>query len=155
MLLAKDLGARILGMKIPVQRLDPELPLPQRSHPGDAGIDLYARETCKLESGERTLMPTGIAVAVPDGHVGLVSPRSGLAIREGLSVVNGPGIVDSGYRGELKVVLVNLGQEPIAITRSDRIAQLVITPVLTSDVEEVDELPTTSRGAGGFGSTGS
>ncbi len=141
-------------MKIPVHRLDPGLPLPERSHPGDAGFDLCAREDAKLGTGERVLMPTGVAVAVPDGFVGLVSPRSGLAIRHGLSVVNGPGVVDSGYRGELKVVLINLGQEPIAISRGDRIAQLVITPTPAVDLVEVTELPPSPRGAGGFGSTG-
>ena len=141
-------------MKIPVQRLDPALPLPMRAHPGDAGLDLLAREDAALQPGERTLMPTGIAVAIPEGFVGLVSPRSGLAIREGLSVVNGPGVVDSGYRGELKVVLINLGHDVISIKRGERIAQIVVAPVLAADLVEVEELPPSRRGEDGFGSTG-
>ena len=100
------------------------------------------------------IVPTGVAVAVPEGHAGLVTPRSGLAARSGISVVNGPGLLDSGYRGEIKVILINLGQEMVEIARGDRIAQLVVVPVATQEFEVVDELPESSRGAGGFGSTG-
>lgn len=141
-------------MKIPLIRLDADLPVPERAHPGDGAVDLRSTESFTLLPGERRLAPTGIAIAIPDGHAGLVVPRSGLAIRHGLSVVNGPGLVDSGYRGELKVVLINLGEEPIDIQRGDRIAQLMVVPVAAVDFVEVDELPDSSRGGGGFGSTG-
>jgi dUTP pyrophosphatase len=105
--------------------------------------------------GERVVMPTGIAVAIPAGHAGLVTPRSGLAARYGLGVVNGPGLVDSGYRGEIKVILINQGSEPVEIARGDRIAQLVVVPVVEQSFEVVDELPASMRGEGGLGSTGS
>ena len=141
-------------MKIPVRRLDSLLPLPGHSHDGDAGVDLHARESGVLEPGERAMVPTGIAVAIPDGYVGLVAPRSGLAVRHGISVVNGPGIVDSGYRGEIKVVLVNLGDEPWRYERGDRVGQLVVVAYETQDLYEVEELPDSGRGEGGFGSTG-
>ncbi|NNF70322.1 MAG: dUTP diphosphatase [Acidimicrobiia bacterium] len=141
-------------MKIPLIRLDAGLPAPERSHPGDGAVDLRSREDVRLDPGERQMVPTGVAVAIPDGHAGLVVPRSGLAAREGLSVVNGPGLVDSGYRGELKVILINLGSEPIEIERGDRIAQLMVIPIVAPDFVEVDELPDSSRGDGGFGSTG-
>jgi dUTP pyrophosphatase len=108
-----------------------------------------------LKPGERAVVPTGIAVALPDGYAGLVTPRSGLAVRTGVTVLNGPGLVDSGYRGELMVPLVNLGNEPVELVRGERIAQLVVTPVVTQEFVEVDELPDSSRGDGGFGSTGS
>lgn len=143
-----------LGVQVTVRRLDRGLPLPTRAHPGDAGLDLRAAEPVALEPGARALVPTGLAVAIPEGHAGLVVPRSGLAARHGISVVNGPGLIDTGYRGELKVILINLGQEAVAFDRGERIAQLVIIPVFVGDVVEVDELPTTERGAGGFGSTG-
>ncbi len=141
-------------MKIPLQRLDPALPVPSPAHPGDAGADLYARVTTVLAPGERTLIPTGIAVAIPEGHVGLVSPRSGLALRNGISIVNTPGIVDSGYRGELQVIAVNLGDRPVTFNRGDRIAQLVVVPYVAAVFEPVSELPASVRGADGFGSTG-
>ena len=141
-------------MKIPVRRLDPELPLPRRAHPGDAGVDLYAREDTKLESGEWAAIPTGLAVAIPIGYVGLVAPRSGLAARHGLSVVNGPGVVDSGYRGEVKVLLINHGDSSVLLERGERIAQLVVTPVSAVEFEAVDELPASVRGDAGFGSSG-
>ncbi len=141
-------------MKIPLLRLDPALPVPGPAHPGDAGVDLYARVTTSLEPGERGLVPTGVAVAIPEGHVGLVSPRSGLAIRNGVSIVNTPGVVDSGYRGELQVIAVNLGDEPVTFHRGDRIAQLVVVPFVTPVFEAVAELPGSARGADGFGSTG-
>ncbi len=142
-------------MKIPLQRLDNGLPVPAHAHPGDGGIDLCARSACELGPGERGLVATGIAVAIPDGYAGFVTPRSGLAARHGISVVNGPGLVDAGYRGEIKVVLVNLSSEAFVIERGDRIAQLVVVPVAVQDFEVVDELRATRRGSGGFGSTGS
>jgi dUTP pyrophosphatase len=141
-------------MKIPVLRLDEQLPLPAHAHPGDGGTDLMARNRVALEPGERALVPTGIAVAIPVGYAGLVTPRSGLAVRHGLTVLNGPGLVDSGYRGELKVTLVNLGAEPAVLERGDRIAQLVVVPVETQELTPVTELPESARGSGGFGSTG-
>lgn len=141
-------------MQIPLQRLDGELPIPAHAHPGDAGVDLYARESVRLDTGERAVVPTGIAVAIPDGFAGLVTPRSGLAARHGISVVNGPGLVDSGYRGEIKVVLVNLSNEPFEIERGDRIAQFVVIPVAVQELVPVEELPESTRGSGGFGSTG-
>ncbi len=137
-----------------MHRLDPGLPVPRHAHEGDAGADLYAREPVTLSPGERRLVPTGVAVAIPAGHVGLVTPRSGLAVRSGIGIVNAPGIVDSGYRGELAVLLVNHGDQPVAIERGDRIAQLVVVAVASIEFEEVDELDDTTRGAGGFGSTG-
>jgi len=142
-------------MKIPVQRLDAGLPVPAHAHPGDGGVDLYARDAAELAPGQRTVVATGIAVAIPDGHAGFVTPRSGLAARYGISVVNGPGLVDAGYRGEIKVVLVNLSGEAFVIERGDRIAQLVVVPVAVQEFVVVDELPATTRGSGGFGSTGS
>lgn len=137
-----------------VRRLDPDVPLPSYAHPGDAGLDLASAEDRVLEPGERVALSTGIAVAVPDGWVGLVHPRSGLSLRDGVTVVNAPGTVDSGYRGELKVLLVNLGDRPVEITRGERVAQLVLQRVGHAVVEEVDDLDDTARGAGGFGSTG-
>ena len=137
-----------------LKRLDPELPPPRHAHPGDAGVDLHARHEVRLDPGARASVPTGIAVAIPEGHVGLVAPRSGLAARHGIGVVNAPGIVDSGYRGEIKVILVNHGSEPIRLERGDRIAQLIVVPVATVEMIDVEELPSSERGAGGFGSTG-
>ena len=141
-------------MKIPVRRLDPLLPLPEHAHEGDAGVDLFAREAGRLAPGERAMIPTGIAVAIPAGHVGLVAPRSGLAVRHGISVVNGPGIIDSGFRGEINVVAVNLGEELWEYGRGDRVGQLVVVPFEEQDLYEVEELPPSGRGEGGFGSTG-
>lgn len=141
-------------MEILIQLLDDGLPVPQSAHPGDAGVDLGARTAATLEPGGRAAIPTGVAVAIPDGHAGLVVPRSGLAARHGISVVNGPGLIDSGYRGEIQVVLVNLGAEPFVIERGDRIAQLVVVPVVEPAFRVVDELPESRRGADGFGSTG-
>lgn len=141
--------------EILIRRLDPELPLPAYAQPGDAGADLYAREDVTLEPGERKLVPTGIAIALPEGYVGLVHPRSGLAHRVGLSIVNAPGTIDSGYRGEIKVSLVNLDtQVPIKLNRGDRIAQLVIQRYETATFVETAELPDSVRGEGGHGSTG-
>lgn len=140
---------------IAVKRLDPDLPLPHRAHPEDAGADLYSAEDVTLQPGERALIGTGIAIALPVGTVGLIHPRSGLAAKQGLSIVNTPGTVDAGYRGELKVCLINTDRsEPIVITRGMRIAQLVVQRVELASFQEVDELDETVRGAGGYGSTG-
>ena len=138
-----------------VTRLDPGVPLPVRQHAGDAGIDLHAAEGVTLKPGERASMGTGLAIALPPGTAGFVLPRSGLAARHGLSIVNAPGLIDEGYRGEVRVLLVNLDpSEPIEIARGDRIAQLVVQRVETPAVREVDALPGSDRGAGGFGSSG-
>ncbi len=138
-----------------IQRLDPGLPLPSYAHPGDAGADLCTREDVTLAPGERRLVPTGVALALPDGYVALVHPRSGLAHKHGLSIVNAPGTVDAGYRGEIQVSLVNLDPAtPIVLKRGDRIAQLVIQEFVSAEFVEVDELPGSARGTGGHGSTG-
>lgn len=143
------------GPRLAVRRLDPALPLPSYARPGDAGLDLYARESVTLKPGARALVPTGVAIALPDGHVGLVHPRSGLAARHGVTLVNAPGTIDAGYRGEIKVVLANTDvHDPVVLERGSRIAQLVVQRVETVQVIEVDALPDSARGAGGFGSTG-
>ena len=129
--------------------------LPVRAHAGDAGLDLAACEAADLPPGARVAVPTGWAVAIPQGMAGLVVPRSGNALRHGLTVANAPGLIDSGYRGELKVILVNLGDQPVRVEEGDRIAQLVVTPVATGSAVQVDDLPgSDGRGQGGFGSTG-
>lgn len=136
-------------------RLDPDLPLPAYAHPGDAGADLRTTVDVRLAPGERALVPTGVALAVPQGYVALVHPRSGLAARHGLSVLNTPGTVDAGYRGEVKVLLVNLDpREPLELRRGDRVAQLVVQRVEQVRFVEVDTLPGSERGDGGYGSTG-
>lgn len=138
-----------------VKRLDPGLPLPHRAHSADAGADLYAAESVTLAPGERALVGTGIALAIPEGYVGLVHPRSGLAAKQGLSIVNAPGTIDAQYRGEIKVCLINLDpRNSIDIERGTRIAQLVIQRVELVEFYEVDELDETERGTGGHGSTG-
>ena len=138
-----------------VKQLDPGLPLPSYAHPGDAGADLCSAVEVVLEPGERTLVSTGIAIALPTGFVGLVHPRSGLAARHGISIVNAPGTIDAGYRGEVKVCLINTDRtRSFTVNRGDRIAQLVIQRVHTADFVLADELDDTSRGAGGYGSTG-
>jgi dUTP pyrophosphatase len=137
-----------------VRRLDPDLPLPTYAHPGDAGLDLHAADTTTLQPGQRALVPCGIAIAIPDGHVGLVHPRSGLAVDHGLTLLNAPGTIDAGYRGEVKVLLINHGDTPVEIRHGQRVAQLLLLPVAAVDVREVDRLDVTSRGSGGFGSTG-
>src|SRR5262245_31653566 len=143
------------GLRIAVRRLDPELPLPSYAHPGDAGLDLFAAQAVTLAPGERAMVPTGLAVAIPEGHAGFVHARSGRAAREGLALVNAPGVVDAGYRGEIKVILVNLDRErPIDIHRGDRIAQLLILRVERAALDVVDALPSSERGDGGHGSTG-
>lgn len=140
---------------ISVKRLDPGVPMPHRAHPEDAGADLHSAEDVVLQPGERALVGTGIAIALPVGTVGLIHPRSGLAAKQGLSIVNTPGTVDAGYRGELKVCLLNTDRhEPIHITRGMRIAQLVVQRVELVEFEEVEQLDETQRGAGGYGSTG-
>lgn len=142
-------------VSIQIRRLDPDAPLPAYAHPGDAGADLCTMADVRLEPGERALVPTGISIALPQGYVGLVHPRSGLATRCGLSIVNTPGTVDSGYRGELKVTLVNLDRhDAIVLRRGDRIAQLVVQRVEQARFVVVDELPPSARGDGGHGSTG-
>ena len=148
-----DTGER--GLTLSVQRLDADLPLPRYAHPGDAGLDLHARHDVTLKPGERAVVETGVAVALPPGCVGLVHPRSGLAARHGLALVNAPGTIDEGYRGQVKVILVNLDPaEPVILARGERIAQLVVQRVEKVRVAEVSNLPGTTRGAGGFGSTG-
>ena len=140
---------------MPVLRLDPDLPLPAYAHPGDAGADLVTAVDVTLRPGERALVPTGIAMAVPAGYVALVHPRSGLAARHGLSIVNTPGTIDAGYRGEVKVLLVNHDPgEPIELRRGDRVAQLVFQRVEQAAFAEVEVLPDSVRGDGGYGSTG-
>ncbi len=141
--------------ELPVRRLDPGLPLPAYAHPGDAGADLRAAEEIVLPPGGRATVGTGIAIAVPDGYAAFVHPRSGLAARHGVTVVNAPGTVDAGYRGEVKVVLLNTDpSEPFTVRRGDRIAQLVVQPVTRVQFLDAAELPPTPRGEGGFGSTG-
>jgi dUTP pyrophosphatase len=140
---------------IALRRLDPELPLPSYAHPGDAGADLFTTVDLTLAPGERAMVPTGIAIALPEGYVALVHPRSGLAARHGVSIVNTPGTVDAGYRGEIKVLLVNLDPAtPVTLARGDRIAQLVIQRFESASFVEVDHLPASERGSGGYGSTG-
>jgi dUTP pyrophosphatase len=141
-------------MKIPFLSLDPELPAPAAAHQGDAGLDLRTREDVVLPPGTWAMVPTGIAVAIPIGHAGLVAPRSGLAARLGIGVVNGPGVVDAGYRGELKVILINHGDQDVRLRRGDRVAQLVVVPIAAVELVQVAELPDSERGDGGFGSTG-
>ena len=142
-------------MRVEVQRLDPGLPVPAYAREGDAGLDLYAAESVTLAPGARVAVGTGIAVAIPPGCAGFVLPRSGLALRHGLSLVNTPGLIDAGYRGEIRVVLINHDREAtVTLARGDRVAQLVIQRIETADLVEVDKLSPTTRGAGGFGSTG-
>ena len=138
-----------------ITRLDPGVPMPSYEHPGDAGADLVTTVDATLAPGERALLPTGIALALPDGYAAFVHPRSGLAARFGVSLVNAPGTVDAGYRGEIRVSVINLdASEPVTFHRGDRIAQLVIQEVVRARFHEVDRLPGTARGEGGFGSTG-
>ncbi|MUL80265.1 MULTISPECIES: dUTP diphosphatase [unclassified Mycolicibacterium] len=149
-----------MSTSLAVVRLDRELPMPSRAHDGDAGVDLYSAQDVELAPGQRALVPTGVAVAIPHGMVGLVHPRSGLAARVGLSIVNSPGTIDAGYRGEIKVSLINLDPDtPIVVNRGDRIAQLLVQRVELPELVEVtsfDEagLADTSRGDGGHGSSG-
>ena len=141
-------------LQITFQRLDPELPVPTRANIGDAAVDLHTRIDVALAPGERTMTPTGLAVAISDGYAGLVLPRSGHAHKHGIGIVNSPGLIDSGYRGEVSVILVNQGQEKVFFSRGDRVAQLAIVPVPSLEWVEVDDLDETPRGEGGFGSSG-
>ena len=142
-------------IEVLITRLDPELALPRYAKPGDAGADIVSRIDITLAPGERALVPTGIAIALPDGYVALVNPRSGLAIKHGVTMVNSPGTVDAAYRGELQIILINHDpKEAVSFKRGDRIAQLVIQKVEHAEFIEVSELPGSGRGAGGFGSTG-
>jgi dUTP pyrophosphatase len=140
---------------LPLVLLDPGLPVPARAHPDDAGLDLRTTTDAEIAPGERVLVGTGVAVALPPGYAGFVCPRSGLAAREGLGVVNAPGIVDAGYRGEIRVCLVNHDpRRPVVLRRGDRVAQLVVHQVELPAVRVVDELPGSGRGAAGWGSSG-
>jgi dUTP pyrophosphatase len=142
-------------MEILVRRLDPDVQLPARAHPGDAGLDLCAAEDVTMKPGERASVGTGIAVAIPEGFAAFVLPRSGLAAKHGISLVNAPGLIDSGYRGELRILMINLDtDEAVTLRRGERIAQLVVQRVEDVTLREVDELPSSARGEGGFGSTG-
>src|SRR3954453_23817175 len=144
-----------MAVEILITRTDPDLPLPSYAHPGDAGADLLTTVDVRLAPGERALVPTGIAIALPDGYVALVHPRSGLAAKHGLSIVNTPGTIDAGYRGEIKVLLINHDPvEAIELRRGDRVAQLVFQQVEQAAFAEVEVLPDSVRGVGGYGSTG-
>jgi dUTP pyrophosphatase len=142
-------------MELPFRRLDPAAELPSAHHAGDAGLDLRSIVDLMVEPGERAMVPTGLAVAIPAGHAGLVLPRSGLASRHGLTLANAPGLIDAGYRGQIKCAVVNLDRsEPVTIAKGDRIAQLVVVAVPEIVPGWVEDLPETDRGGGGFGSTG-
>jgi dUTP pyrophosphatase len=143
------------ALDVLLRRLDPEVPVPARAHPGDAGVDLVTTEAAELAPGERAVLPTGISVALPDGYAAFVHPRSGLAARCGVSMVNAPGTIDAGYRGEIKVIVVNLDpRETVRFARFDRVAQLVVQQVEAVRFHEVGELPGSARAGRGFGSTG-
>jgi dUTP pyrophosphatase len=139
---------------IPARRDDASLPLPAYARPGDAGLDLRAAQSVTLKPGERSVVPTGLHLAIPEGHAGLILPRSGLALKLGITVLNAPGLIDGGYRGEIQVLLINHGAEPVTLERGERIAQLVIQPVAQVRLVETERLPDSSRGESGFGSTG-
>ena len=142
-------------MRIPVRLLDPDLDAPRYATAGDAGLDLLAAEDISLQPGQRAAVPTGIAVAIPEGYAGFVHARSGRALKEGLALANAPGLIDAGYRGEIKVVVVNLDPaSSIDIRRGDKVAQLVVQAVESIELDVVEELPASERGEGGFGSTG-
>jgi len=139
---------------IPACRDDASLPLPAYARAGDAGLDLRAAQSVTLKPGERSIVPTGLRLAIPEGHAGLVLPRSGIALKHGITVLNAPGLIDAGYRGEIQVLLINHGAEPVTLERGERIAQLVIQPVAQARLVETERLPDSSRGESGFGSTG-
>jgi dUTP pyrophosphatase len=141
-------------MILKVKKLAPDAILPQYAHPGDAGLDLFSNQAVELGPGESRMVKTGISIELPPGTEGQVRPRSGLAAKHAVTVLNSPGTVDAGYRGEVCVILINHGRQPFAVEKGMKIAQMLVTPVLTVDVEEVRELTDTQRGAGGFGSTG-
>lgn len=143
-------------IEVQIKRLDKDLPIPQYAKSGDAGVDIYARIDCTLAPGQRAMVPTGIAIALPDGYVCFAHPRSGLAAKHGISIVNAPGTIDAGYRGEIQIILINTDtQHTFEIKRGDRIAQLVFQKVEHANFHEVEELPDSERGRDGFGSTGS
>ena len=141
-------------MNLPVLLLHPAAQLPRRAHPGDAGADLFSVEEVVIPAGGRRDVGTGIALAIPSGHAGFVQPRSGLAFKHGIMVVNSPGLIDAGYRGEVRVALYNSGREPFTVAVGERIAQLVVQKVEQAEFVATDELPDTTRGQGGFGSSG-
>lgn len=142
-------------MELRIAKLKPEATPPTRAHPGDAGLDLYACEAAHIGPGERWSVGTGVAVEIPEGHAGLVLPRSGLAMKHGIALVNAPGLIDAGYRGEIRVLLLNTDPaETFRVEAGDRIAQLVIAPIALAEPVEVEELARSSRGDGGFGSSG-
>ncbi|MEU1017772.1 MULTISPECIES: dUTP diphosphatase [unclassified Streptomyces] len=142
-------------MNVLIRRVDPEVPLPSYARPGDAGADLCTTQSCELAPGERAVLPTGVSIALPEGYAAFVHPRSGLAARCGVALVNAPGTVDAGYRGEIKVIVVNLDpRESVRFERFDRIAQLVVQQIEKVRFQEVAELPASARAEGGFGSTG-
>jgi len=141
-------------VRVPVLRVDADLPLPAYARADDAGLDLHAAETVTLKPGDRMLVATGIALAIPPGFAGFVLPRSGLALRHGVTLLNTPGLIDAGYRGEIKVLLVNHGTAPVTLQRGDRVAQLMVQRVEHVALAPVAELPDSARGDGGFGSTG-
>jgi len=141
-------------LKLKIHKVDKDLPTPKYSHAGDAGMDIYAVEQGVLTPGEYRLFSTGIKVAIPEGHEIQIRPRSGLALKHGISIVNAPGTIDFGYRGMIGVVLINLGKETFEVKRGDRIAQMVLKRVEQAEVIEVEELDDTTRGEGGYGSTG-
>ena len=142
-------------VEVLIRRIDPGLPLPGRAHPGDAGVDLHAARDVELQPGERAVVPTGISIALPNGYAAFVHPRSGLAARHGVTLVNAPGTIDAGYRGEIAVTMINTDQRAaVRFRRGDRIAQLVIQRVEHAVFREVSSLPGSARGDGGFGSTG-
>ena len=144
-----------MTVRVQLTRLDPDVPLPAYAHPGDAGADLVTTVDVHLDPGARALVPTGIAIALPEGYAAFVHPRSGLAARCGLSIVNTPGTIDAGYRGEVSVLLVNHDRDhPVRLSRGDRVAQLVVQRVEHAEYVEVSELPASPRGRGGYGSTG-
>jgi len=144
-----------MTLKVLITRLDETVPVPRYAKPGDAGADICTRIDLTIEPGERVLAPTGLSIALPNGYAAFVHPRSGLAIKHGVSMVNTPGTVDAGYRGELQIILINHDlREPISFKKGDRIAQLVIQKVERAEFIEVETLPGTDRGSGGFGSTG-
>lgn len=142
-------------VRVALRRLDPGLPVPTYAHPGDAGLDLYSRTAATLQPGERALLPTGVALALPEGYAAFTTPRSGLATRHGVTLVNAPGTIDAGYRGEIHVNVVNLDpREPFAVRRGDRIAQLVVQHVARVEFDVVDALPASARGETGHGASG-
>lgn len=142
-------------MQVKLKQLDPDLPIPKYAHKDDAGCDLYSRTDLVLKPGERALMPTGIQIAIPVGYAGFIQPRSGIALTHGISIVNSPGIVDSSYRGEIKVILINLDKKKtVKLKKGEKVCQLTIQKVEKADFELVDDLDKTKRGGGGFGSTG-